>query len=122
VRKLQAFFRRLLGLREVRLDIGIKTQFRGRKNQLYLPEWQEIAEVFKKTPDLEDYWRSKLEEIEYQLRLTPITSDGDRRRLVLQAQAEVLQDCLRLPEIAAAKVRVMMQPKPLPKGNEYAPA
>lgn len=112
---------RILGQKSHRLEIGIKTQFRGRKNTLFLPEWQEIAEVFKKTPDLEDFLRIQLDLLSDTLRNAPITEDGDRQRLVMQAQAEVLQDMLNLPEKAAAKVKEMLKPKSVLslKGNEH---
>jgi hypothetical protein len=103
-----------LGQQEYRLNIGVRTQFRGRKNELFLPEYQEIAEVFKRTPDLEDYWRIRLEDVQVTLRKTPITAEGDRQRLVLQAQAEVLQDCLNLPEAMAERVKRMLKPKAVP--------
>lgn len=119
---LKAWLLRILGQKSHRLDIGIKTQFRGRKNQLLLPEWQEIAEVFKRIPDLEDYLQIQVEEMQHLLRIAPITEEGDRQRLVLQSQLEVLQDFQRLPEKAASKVREMLKPKKveLAKGNQYA--
>lgn len=108
-----------LGQKEYTLQVGVRTQFRGRKNELQLPEYQEIAEIFKRIPDLEDYWRINLEAIRLLLRQTPITSDGDRQRVVLNAQAEVLEDCLNLPISMADTVKRMLQPKNVPnlKGN-----
>jgi hypothetical protein len=118
VRKAWKAFRlailKALGQGEYRLDIGVKTQFRGRKNQLLLPEYQEIAEVFKRVPDLEDYWRIRLDEIQAMLRKIPISADGDRQRVVLNSQAEVFQDCLNLPDIMAERVRRMLEPKAVP--------
>ena len=108
---------KVLGQEQFTLKFGVVTQFRGHKNQLFLPEYQEIAEVYKRIPDLEDYFRLKLNSIETMLRITPITADGDRQRLVLQSQAEVLQDCLNLPNIAAAKAKEMLKAKNIPKGT-----
>ncbi len=104
----------MLGQKETLLTLGIKTQFRGRKNQFFITEWQELTEIFRRSPDLEDYWRMQLDEIEFLLRTTSVDADGDRRRLVLQAQSEVLQDCLRIPEKAAAKAQEMLRPKKVP--------
>lgn len=110
---------RALGQQEIALTFGVKTVFRGRKNALHQHEWQTIAEVFKRIPDLEDYWRMKLDEIGIALRRTPL--DNHLQRVVLQAQAEVIQDCLNLPDTAAAKSQAMLQAKTL-KGNTHVHA
>lgn len=117
-----AWLLRLLGQQEIELVLGVKTQFRGLRTDLYQHDWQEIAEVFKKTPVLEDYLRMQLDESARILRTLPVEPEGDRRRLVLQAQAEVLQDMLNLPEKAAAKAQSLLRPKKVPtlKGMSHA--
>lgn len=109
-----------MGQQEYRFNVGVKTQFRGRKNELQLPEYQEIAEIFKRVPDLEDYWLIKLDACRARKRKTPITSDGDRERVVLDAQIEVLEDCLNLPDAMAETVKRMLKPKAVVhmKGNQ----
>lgn len=109
-------------VQEVRIEYATKTKFRGRKNQLQLPEWQSLAEIFHTNPDFEDFLQIQLDNLDA---LAVTISDepaGDRQRLVLQAQRQVLLDMIKLPETAAARVRVMLQPKKVPslKGNEHA--
>lgn len=103
--------------RPFRLEVGTKTVFRGRKNQLLQPEWLELAKVFERLPDLEDYLIIQLENLDLILRRASSETAGDRQRLVVQVQREVLLDLLNLPEKAVAKVHEMNQPKRLSKGN-----
>lgn len=118
----RAWLLRSLGQEAVTLNLGVKTQFRGRKNTLHQHEWQAIAEVFKRIPDLEDYLAMQVDAAQKALRAGSIEPDGDRRRLVLQAQIEVLQDMLNLPDTAAAKAQAMLRAKTVPnlKGNAHA--
>jgi hypothetical protein len=106
--------------RPFRHEIGTRTVFRGRKNQLLQPEWLELAEVFKRVPDLEDYLQIQLDNLDLLLRRASPETSGDRQRLVLTTQREVLLEILRLPDTATAKVREMAQPKRAPMKGTYA--
>jgi endonuclease III len=110
-----AFVLRLLGwTRPMRVEFGIKTEFRKAKETFTIAEWQSLAQVFKSCPDLEEFIHLKIEGLNRTLH--PIGSEGDRARLVKDAQMEVLHMFAGLPEFASAKVNELLRAKPVQKG------
>lgn len=99
--------------RPVLLEWGFKTEFRKVKETLTIAEWQSLAQVFKACPDLEDFTHLKIRDL-MRAKHSP-GSEGDRARLVKEAQLEVLQMYADLPEFASAKVNDMLKAKRVPQ-------
>lgn len=99
---------------EVKLEYAVRTKFRGHKTRFEIMEWQNIAQIFTACPDLEDLIQLKLRDLEDAAKAFSIDSNGDRNRLVNQAQREVLTFFATLPDTAAARVDEMLKAKKVP--------